>query len=103
MGAGEALLNRIITFVIDPGVAVLFTAGLFFFLYGLVEFLWGLREGKANDEGKQHMLWGMVGMLIMVSVYGIVSILTNTLGIDIANPDISRVQDVNPGINFTGQ
>ena len=103
MGAGQALLDRIVHYVIDPGIAVLFTAGLFFFLYGLVEFLWELRNGKADGDGKQHMLWGMVGMLIMVSVYGIVTILTNTLGIDIANPDISRVQNVNPGINFIGR
>ena len=39
-GAGEALLDRIVTYVIDPAVKVVFTLGLFMFLWGFIEFLW---------------------------------------------------------------
>lgn len=35
------------------------------------------------QEGRQHMLWGIIGMFIMVSVFGIMRILINTLGADI--------------------
>lgn len=101
--AGAALLDRIVQYVIDPAVKVIFTLGLFFFFWGLIEFLWELKDGKASQEGKNHMLYGLVGMLIMVSVYGIIALVMNTLGIDrYTATDVSRIQNVDPGINFYG-
>src|SRR3989344_3163896 len=102
--AGSALLERIVTYVIDPAVKVVFTLGLFMFLWGFVEFLWKLKDGQVSPEGKQHMVWGLVGMLIMVSVYCILALIMNTLGIDPDTAvDVSRIQNVNPGVNFFGQ
>ncbi len=100
MDAGEALLQRIITFVIDPAVRVLFTAGLFMFIWGLVEYLWALKDGKADGDGKMHMVWGLVGMLIMVSVYGIIALIVNTFGLDISSTDVSRINNVQVGNPF---
>ena len=100
MGAGEQLLERIINYIVDPAIRVVFTAGLFLFLWGLVEFLWGLKEGKSQEDGKRHMIWGMVGMLIMVSVYGIIALIVNTFGINLRNPDVSRVNNVQVGNPF---
>ena len=103
-GAGLALLERIVTYVIDPSVKVIFTLGLFMFFWGIVEFLFALREGKPSEPGKQHMIWGLVGMLIMVSVYGIIALIMNTLEIDFSDAtDVGRIDNVNPGINFFGQ
>ena len=101
MDAGTALLDRIVTYLIDPAVKVVFTLGLFMFLWGMVEFLWALKDGKVQDTGKDHMIWGLVGMFIMVSVYGIIALIMNTLGIDFGTAtDVSRIQQVNPGVNF---
>ncbi|PIR82633.1 hypothetical protein COU20_01155 [Candidatus Kaiserbacteria bacterium CG10_big_fil_rev_8_21_14_0_10_59_10] len=99
-GAGVDLLNRITTLIIDPAIAVIFTAGLLLFLWGLIEFLWTLNQGGDRNKGVQHMLWGVVGMLIMVSVYGIVNLVVNTLGITVSGAtDTSRIQNV-PQFDF---
>ena len=104
MQAGTALLDRIVTYLIDPAVKVIFTLGLLMFFVGIVEFLWALKDGKPSAEGKQHMIYGMSGMFIMVSVYGIISMIMNTLGIDFgAATDISRINNVDPGVNFFGR
>ena len=98
------LLDRIVTYVIDPAVKVIFTLGLFMFFYGLVEYLWQLKDGKADGDGRKHMLWGLVGMLIMVSVYGIIALIMNTLGIDFGTAtDVSRIQNVSGNPSFFGQ
>jgi len=99
--AGVNLLDRIVTYVIDPAVKVVFTLGLFMFFWGFIEFLWELKDGKVTEDGKNHMVYGLVGMLIMVSVYGIISLVMNTFGIDpdVAT-DVSRLDSVNPGVNF---
>ncbi len=87
-------MGRFVTYLINPAILVIFAAGFLLFVYGLVEFLWNLNEGGDNKEGKQHMIWGIVGMLIMVSVYGILALVTNTFGIDPTNPDTSTLPSV---------
>jgi uncharacterized RDD family membrane protein YckC len=104
LDAGVDLLDRIVDYVIDPAVKVVFTLGLFMFLWGFVEFLWKLKDGQVSEDGKNHMVYGLVGMMIMVSVYGIISLVMNTFGIDPDTAtDVSRIQNVNPGVNFFGQ
>lgn len=98
MDAGLALLDRFEEFILTPTMYLIFTAGLLAFIYGLVEFMYKMRDGSDHKQGLQHMLWGLVGMLIMVSVYGIISLITNTIGVDPTSPaDTSRLQNVNPG------
>ena len=44
-------------------------------------FLWNLEDGGDNSEGKQHMIWGIIGMFIMVSIWGIIGLLDNTFNL----------------------
>ncbi len=100
-GSGYELLDRFVTYLIDPAVKVIFTLGLFLFLWGIVEFLWSLKDGKVDQKGKDHMIYGMAGMLIMVSVYGIIGLLMNTFGLDFDSAtDASRIDRIQPGVNF---
>lgn len=99
--SASVILDRIITYVFNPILTVIFTLGLFLFFYGIIEFLWASREGKPSETGKQHMLWGLFGMLIMVSVYGIIQLIMNTLGIDYATAtDASRINNALPSPGF---
>ncbi len=75
-------MNKLVDLVINPLILLVFAGGFFFFMWGMVKFLWNSREGEVSDDGKQHMLWGVVGMFIMVSVYGIITIMTNSFGIN---------------------
>ena len=95
-------MGRFVTYVIDPAILVVFAAGFFLFIWGLVQFLWNLNSGGDNKEGKQHMIWGVVGMLIMISVYGILSLLDNTFGFGALSGqmDMSRFNDVTVPGNF---
>jgi len=87
-------MQRVVTYIIDPALLVIFACGFFLFIFGLVEFLWKLNEGGDNKEGKQHMIWGIVGMLIMISVYGILSLIDNTFHLNFSNPDVSRANNI---------
>src|SRR6185437_15372930 len=96
MNAASNLIGKLVTYVIDPAILVVFAAGFFFFVFGLVQFLWRLDEGGDNTTGKQHMVWGIVGMLIMVSVFGIITIIDDTFELDIGNPDVSSINNTTP-------
>jgi hypothetical protein len=73
--AGD-LLNRVIP--------VLIALALVVFFWGLVQYI---RSGKAAG-GKDIMIAGLVGLFIMVSVWGIIRIAQNTLGVSNQGTDI---------------
>ncbi len=74
------LINNAKGAILRPLVLLLFAAALVYFLYGALEFLLSPGDEKRKISGKQHMLWGVLGLAIMISVYGIMNILCNTVG-----------------------
>lgn len=83
-GDVNVLVSRITTVIIDPLLALLFAAGLLVFLWGVVQFLIGVNEeSDKKEEGKQHMLWGIIGMFIMVAALAIIRLVTSTFGLSI--------------------
>ena len=99
MNAVTTLIGKFVTVIVDPAILLVFTAGFFLFLWGLVTFIFKLDQGGDHKEGKDHMLWGLAGMLVMVSVYGILAIIDNTFHLESANPDMTRIPNVTTGIN----
>ncbi len=108
MSVGD-VVGRFTTYVIDPALLILAAAGFFYFVWGLVQFLIALNQGGHPDEGKQHMIWGVIGMVIMFSVVGIIALINNTFnfGVNVNSsgtgtyqPDTSSVNNINTGATF---
>jgi hypothetical protein len=51
------------------------------FMWGLVEFMWKADSATAWEKGGKHIVYGLFGMFIMVAVWGVIAIITNTLGL----------------------
>ena len=77
------LAGRLVTYIINPILAILFAAALAVFLWGIVGFLTHLSSGGDTSKGKWHMLWGIVGLFIMTVAWGILQVATATFGISI--------------------
>jgi len=56
------------------------------FFWGLAKFILDAGDERARTEGKRFMLWGLIALFVMVSLWGIVSIFTNTLGVPLFIP-----------------
>ena len=77
--------------IVNPLIIFMFAAALAYFLFGVVQFLINSTSAGEKDTGKQHMIWGIVGMFIMFSVFGILKLIENTLGINVSdNPILYR-------------
>lgn len=74
------LINNAKGAILRPLVLLLFAAALVYFLYGVIEFLTAPGDETRKTKGKLHMFWGVLGLAIMISVYGIMNILCNTVG-----------------------
>jgi ABC-type phosphate transport system permease subunit len=103
MNTTDQIISKFGTYIVDPLLLVIFAAGFFLFIWGLFEFMVNSSRGADRETGKQHMIYGTIGMLIMVSVYGIISLIDSTFGLNVANPNVDT-QNINaPNVDFTGQ
>lgn len=110
MGAASSVMAKFVAYVINPLILIIFAAGFFWFIFGITKMLWYVEEGGDKyDAGKLHMWWGLIGMLVMVSVSGLIMIISNTfdLGLNYSgggtftvNPDMSRLDNVTAPANF---
>ncbi len=73
------LLQSIITNIINPVVGLLFAVALVYFLWGVYEFLQGPSNQDKLKAAKDKMMWGILGLFLMVSAVGVVNLICNTL------------------------
>ena len=87
--------------IVNPLILLLFAAALVYFLIGVVEFIANQSNEEAQSKGKQHMLWGIIGITIMMGVFSILKIIMNTFNIEGINPEQGTVQlkEYTPSVN----
>jgi len=81
--AAIEIINKINDQIINPLIVLLFGFALVIFLWGGFKFIYGADSADGREKGTQHMIWGIVGMVIMLSVFGILRIAAGTFGIDL--------------------
>lgn len=80
------VITKLVDNIIQPLVSLLFAVALVFFLWGMFKFLFHRDDAKEQEQGKQHMLYGVIGMFIMLSAYSILEVLGRTVGNDLSAP-----------------
>ena len=74
--AGSFVINTINNII----VPVLFAVAFIVFLWGAFDtFILGANSEEVKEKGKNLMLWGLIGFFVMVSIWGLVNILTGTV------------------------
>lgn len=87
----ESLLDILIWLKCIIGAAIvplIFTLAFLFFLWGMVMYIRGSDDVKQRAEGKKFIYWGIIGLTVMVSVWGIVKIVNTTFGFGNAVPEL---------------
>ena len=84
-------LSNINSLIINPLISFLFALAVIFFLWGMFQFLANAENEENRTTGKSHMLWGVIGITIMLGVWTILSIVMNTFSITGINPKDNTV------------
>lgn len=71
----DTLLGKINEEILNPFIGLLIAIALLVFIYGVIEFITGADNEDKRTQGKQHIIWGIIGLFIMVSVFGIMNII----------------------------
>lgn len=71
-------LANLIVNLINGGIGVALILGIVIYFWGIVSSI--PRSGKADGEKlRTQLLWGMIALFVMFSVWGILALLRNTL------------------------
>ena len=64
--------------LVPPIVRLIFALAIVYFLWGVVQYVLYPDEETKKKEGKEKIIWGLIALTAMFSVYALVSITTNT-------------------------
>jgi hypothetical protein len=83
-------LQSITGFIYYVLVPLVFAVAFVAFIWGIVVyFVAGGANEEKRDQGKQLAIWGIIGLFVMVSVWGLVNLLSGTFRFQNNNaPDI---------------
>ena len=72
-------ITPVISHIVNPILMFLIALGVFVFAYGVLQMIMNADSADARSTGQKHMLFGAIGMLIMVSAWGIIHLISSTL------------------------
>jgi phosphotransferase system glucose/maltose/N-acetylglucosamine-specific IIC component len=93
------ILTKIKTEIVVPVIGLLFALALLYFLWGVVSYILNVNNATKKQEGQRHILWGIVGLAIMLSAFGIVNFVFNSVDIaeePLEKPDLLEQQTFIP-------
>ena len=92
IGGGKPKLGDLLTYatcIIGASVIpLLFIFAVASFIWGVVQFVINDSEESKKAKGRNFMIWGIIALAVMVSVWGLVGILENTFGINNVLPTL---------------
>jgi hypothetical protein len=62
-------------------IPIVIGIGLLYFLWGIAMFIANSGDEKGRQEGKSKMIWGVLAMFVMVSIWGLVGLLSSSLDV----------------------
>lgn len=66
---------------INTLLPIVVAIALLYFLYGLLKYVMSGGDEAKRAEARNVMLWGIIALFVMVSIWGLVAFLANSLGI----------------------
>lgn len=65
---------------IGASIPILISLAVAWFIWGVISYVIA-KEEETKKEGKDKMIYGIIGLLVIVSIWGLVSIVQRTFGV----------------------
>jgi hypothetical protein len=77
------ILGPIIKYILQPLDLLLVTFAIVVFIWGVAQLILSPEDSEKRLEAQRHILWGVIGLFVMLGVFGIIRFVGNTLGIQV--------------------
>ena len=75
----ESFITKLNGAIVNPLLKLMLAAAVLYFLWGVASFMMNREDESKANEGKQHMLYGVIGLAIILGAFGIVNVIANFL------------------------
>lgn len=79
----DQFVQKVNNVILFPVMIFMLSLALLFFLWGAYEFVANADSDEGRSKGKLHMMYGIIGMLVMVSALAILKIAAATFGVSV--------------------
>ncbi len=77
------LLDSATCIINNSLIPLMFALAVVYFVWGVIQFvILGAGEETKRTQGKQCMIWGIIALAVMLSIWGLVAILGSTFGVE---------------------
>lgn len=66
--------------ILDTVIPILIVLGIVFFVWGVIMYVIS-KDEEAKKRGKDKMIYGIIGLVVIVAMWGLVGIVTKTFGL----------------------
>jgi hypothetical protein len=87
--------------LMDRIIPILIGAAIILFLFGVLKYVFNAGSEDARKEGRTFMIYGIIAIAVMLSVWALVAFVRNTFGVNDVNAP-TNLPHV-PGVSGTSQ
>lgn len=82
----DSLIGRVNQYIINPALGFLFVLACLYFLWGIIQFYLYQDSEDERETGKRHIIYGLIGLLIITGFFGIMQIIASTFNVPLTRP-----------------
>ncbi len=79
--------------LLNSVIPVLIALGVVYFVWGVVTYVISSDE-EAKKTGRNRIIYGLIGLAVIIAMWGLVGILTNTFGLQNSNSGVINLPTV---------
>ncbi len=80
MSAYREFITKVQDQILTPIITLLALGAFLVFIWGIVVFIASADNEEKRSEGQRHMIWGIIGLVILFGANAIVSLIKATVG-----------------------
>jgi hypothetical protein len=68
--------------ILDVVIPILITIAVIVFIVGVIQYIMA-KEDTDKQKGRDRMIYGIIGLFVILAIFGIIEVIGNTLNVDI--------------------
>ena len=77
----SSFVDRLLDVIIFPLIGLLSGVAFLVFLWGCAQYIMNAGNDQARSQGRSHIMYGLIGLFVMVSAWALLWVATNTFGL----------------------
>ena len=91
--SAQCFVDKINDAILFPLIALMMALAFLFFLYGAFEYVRNAANEAGRETGRRHLMYGVIGMMVMLSALALLKIAAGTFGLGLPTVDCSQFSD----------